>query len=152
LIKKLALNLGWVETSPDEKLHHTRGLLRSEVLSEAVALDISEIRKAALAYFYSIKHSSQNANNKSAAFKNFALSPDVLNVVWDAGVIYGDDSDFEFVKSEYLKASFAVEKNRIMHALASARKPYQIRNVLEFALSGNVRTQDITSYVLFFEI
>ncbi|KAI8837566.1 peptidase family M1-domain-containing protein [Chytridium lagenaria] len=38
LVKPIAIKLGWNETDPDTSIHHGRALMRSEILSEAVAL------------------------------------------------------------------------------------------------------------------
>jgi hypothetical protein len=51
--------------------------------------------------------------------------------------------DFEFAVKAYEVASSPIDKKRLMHALSSARKPYQIRQVLDMTLSGKVRKQDI---------
>ncbi|KAJ3415879.1 hypothetical protein HDV05_003943 [Chytridiales sp. JEL 0842] len=158
LIEPIAAALGWNETSKDTSKYHTRGLLRSEILSEAVALGDKETVSKALEYFYTIKNASIDAGifdnslgttifDLTKIESNLDLSPDLLNVVWDAGVIYGTEEDYEFVLKTYEKASFAVDKSRLLHALSSARRPHLIWETLNLALSNKVRRQDLTSVI-----
>ncbi|KAJ3187595.1 hypothetical protein HK101_009312 [Irineochytrium annulatum] len=148
----IARSLGWNETDDDVSVHHGRALLRSEILSEAIALNIPEFTKQALEYFHTIKDSMRHHDGlKALSFEEaqakLTLAPGVLNVVWDAGVIWGTDGDYDFVLEAYENATFAVDKERLLHALASARKPYQIRQTLEMTLNGKVRRQDITKLI-----
>ncbi|KAI9357634.1 peptidase family M1-domain-containing protein [Zopfochytrium polystomum] len=77
---------------------------------------------------------------------HLGLPPDVLGPIWDAGVVHGDDRDFAFAVRAYETLTSATEKDRVMHALASARKAYQIREVLGMTLGGKVRKQDVTTF------
>ncbi|KAJ3321940.1 hypothetical protein HDU76_013989, partial [Blyttiomyces sp. JEL0837] len=161
-ISNIVLSLGWNETSTETRSHHGRALLRSELLTLSLSLGMHDTVTTALDYFHQLRNASANAqlnlgldgSDKEMIGEivdkvqgSLGLATDLLGVIWDAGVIYGDDSDFEFAMSAYLTSNSATDKNRIMHALASARKPYQIREVLDLTLSGKVRKQDIPSFL-----
>jgi hypothetical protein len=155
LIDPIATSLGWNETSEDKTSHHGRGILRSEVLSEAVALGSQDFVAKALEYFYSIKNASIEAGlydtrqtsdfDFSSIQSRLNLSPDLLNVVWDAGVIWGHEDDYDFVLKAYEKATFAVDKVRLIHALASTRRPEKVWQTLSLALTDKVKKQDVTT-------
>ncbi|KAJ3219009.1 hypothetical protein HDU67_002999 [Dinochytrium kinnereticum] len=149
LVGPLAIKLGWNETDPDVSSHHGRALMRSEILSEAVALGVPEIVDIALEYYHQLKNNSKTQSDLSVSDlqASVGLPADLLNVVWDSGVIYGDETDYKFVLELYQRTTFAVDRDRLMHALASARKQYLIRETLDFTLSGKVRKQDITKFI-----
>lgn len=54
---------------------------------------------------------------------------------------------YEWVLQRYRNETSATEQQRLLHALASTRKPYLQMRTLELALSGEVRRQDIHRYV-----
>ncbi len=75
------------------------------------------------------------------------LSADVLPAIYNAGVIYGDLEDYLFVMEKFKKSTFASEQIMLLHALASSKTPYLQAKTLEFAISGQVRNQDIQSVI-----
>ncbi|KAJ3095954.1 hypothetical protein HDU97_006340 [Phlyctochytrium planicorne] len=149
LLTPLALSLGWAETEPNSPLKHGRALMRAEILSEAVALGVKEVVEVALDFYHQMKNNSISLKllTPTDIQQSIKLPADLLGLVWDAGVIYGDETDYEFVKNLYSKATFASDKERFAHAMASARKEYLIRETLDFAISGSVRKQDITTVI-----
>ena len=75
--------------------------------------------------------------------KTIDVETDVLSAIYDAGVIFGDLHDYEFVRDKFLASTFAPEQQVLLHAMASSRTPYLQAKTLEFAISGKVRKQDI---------
>ncbi|RKO87920.1 ERAP1-like C-terminal domain-containing protein, partial [Blyttiomyces helicus] len=140
----LVQSLGWMETSEDKSLWHLRARLRSELLSEAVAVNHAPTVKTALEYFAELR-GEVDAGHASILT---TLSPDVLNVIYDTGVICGTEDDYEWVLAQYLDSnSTAQDKARLLHALASAKLPYLQKRTLDLILQGHVRKQDIISLI-----
>ena len=133
LIKKIVKSVGWTETCTDCGNLHVRALLRARILGEAVRNGHQETVQTALKYYKFYKE------GKRAEIK---VSQDVFGAIYDAGVIYGDLSDYEFIQSQFLKSTFAPEQQLLLHALASSKLPYLQTRTLEFALSKQVRLQD----------
>lgn len=49
--------------------------------------------------------------------------------------------------AKFLQSTFAPEQQTLLHALASTRTPYLQAKTLEFAISGEVRKQDIQGLI-----
>ncbi|RKO93637.1 peptidase family M1-domain-containing protein, partial [Blyttiomyces helicus] len=140
----LVQSLGWIETSDNQLTWNLRARLRSELLSEAVTANYAPTVKTALEYFAELR-SETNARLNSTA-KN--LSPDVLNVIYDTGVIYGTEDDYEWVLAQYLDSNATGQvKARLLHALASAKIPYLQKRTLDLILQGHVRKQDVSALI-----
>ena len=108
ILKRLVESMSWNETSQ----HHGHSLLRSEILSEAIALSMPKTVNKALEYFSIIKSvtlgqplSDSNIiiefTDRDLARGQVAsgLTTDLLNVVWDAGVIHGKYERFKLKNS-----------------------------------------------------
>ena len=51
----------------------------------------------------------------------FSISPNLKNVIYMAGIRYGDESDWELMWDQYLKETDATEKGKLLHALGQTR-------------------------------
>ncbi|KAI9350667.1 peptidase family M1-domain-containing protein [Obelidium mucronatum] len=99
VLDPIVTNLGWTETTTDKTTHHTRALLRAEVLDQAVAVNHAETVSRALAYFQQLKNSSNsNSNNEPSSFPIH-----LTGLIWNTGVMYGTDQDFEFVLTAFFR-------------------------------------------------
>jgi aminopeptidase N len=132
LVENVIKSIGWKETNTAAKDVHGRALLRGRLLSEAVRNNHPATVEIAMEYFQQIK-----------AGKKIDVETDVLSAIYDAGVIYGNLHDYEFVRDKFLSSTFAPEQQVLLHALASSKAPYLQAKTLEFAISGKVRKQDI---------
>ena len=133
LLVNIVKSVGWVENCPTCDNLHVRALLRARILGEAVRNGHPATVQQALKYynFY-----------KQGKLEEIKVSPDVFGAIYDAGVIYGDLSDYEFIQQQYLKSTFAPEQQLLLHALAASKSPYLQQRTLEFALTDKVRLQD----------
>lgn len=66
---------------------------------------------------------------------------------YDTGVIYGNEDDYNWIMAMYTETTFAADQEKLLHALASTRKPYLQHRTLEFAISGRVRKQDVMTLI-----
>ncbi|KAJ3060119.1 hypothetical protein HK102_009660, partial [Quaeritorhiza haematococci] len=145
--KDLALlastNVGDVTTTAKvmELNAHARALLRSELLSEMVATEDPRTVAKALEY-YRLLRGKAGIPTSSAVLDppNLGLSPDVLNVIYDTGIIYGTESDYDFIIHLYKTATFAADQRRLLHALASMRRPYLQQRTLSLAITVDPAT------------
>ena len=133
LLVNIVKSVGWTETCPECDNLHVRALLRARILGEAVRNGHPETVQTALKYYNYYKQGKKSEIN---------VSPDVFGAIYDAGVIYGELADYEFIQEQYLKSTFAPEQQMLLHALASAKTPYLQSRTLEFALTDKVRLQD----------
>ncbi|KAI8896940.1 peptidase family M1-domain-containing protein [Globomyces pollinis-pini] len=134
LIEKVIAHVGWVETTADDSAHHLRAMLRARLLAEAVRNNHKSTVAKALEYFKLIK---------SGQTDKVDVAPDVFGAIYDAGVIYGDLDDYDFVLSKFKASTFAPDQQIYLHALASSPVPYLQARTCSIAISGAVRKQDI---------
>ncbi|KAJ3268582.1 hypothetical protein HDV01_002561 [Terramyces sp. JEL0728] len=134
LIENVLKIVGWTETSKDESEHHLKGMLRARLLGEAVRNNHKATVEKALEYFKLIK---------AGQAEKVPVSPDVFGAIYDAGIIYGDLSDYEFILEKYLTSTFAPDQQLYLHALAATKTPYLQGRTLALAISGAVRKQDM---------
>ncbi|TPX61966.1 hypothetical protein SpCBS45565_g07130 [Spizellomyces sp. 'palustris'] len=132
LLHQIIQKVDWEDDESKSNQGHLMALLRSEVLGKAVFLGDLDTVEEALWYFGKLKNGT-----------SVELTPDVLGVVYDAGVIWGSEADYEWVYKSYLSATSAQEEQRLLHALASVRQPYLQLRTLTLALSEHVRKQDL---------
>ncbi|KAJ3362304.1 hypothetical protein HDU91_003482, partial [Kappamyces sp. JEL0680] len=135
LIEKVIRSIGWSEDDSNTN-NHGRALLRSQLLQEAVRNNHEDTVSTALGYFKQLRDGV-----------SLQLSADVIPAVYDAGVIYGDLDDYEWVLSKFRSSSFAPEQQILLHALAATRTPYLQARTLAFAIGGEVRKQDIQGLI-----
>jgi hypothetical protein len=134
LIEKIVGSIGWIETSPDVSTHHTRALLRGRILAEAVRNNHEVTVATALKYFKLFKEGNHD---------QIPVSADVFGAIYDAGVLYGDLEDYNFILNKFKESTFAPDQQLYLHALASSKTPYLQAKTLAFAISGEVRKQGI---------
>ncbi|KAK9817285.1 hypothetical protein WJX72_012218 [[Myrmecia] bisecta] len=73
--------------------------------------------------------------------------PDVRSAVYMIAVFSGNGATYNRVKQLYLTADDADEKERALRALAHVQSPDLIQQTLDFALSDDVRSQDMPSLI-----
>ena len=129
-------SIGWKETKENVEHEHERSKLRGRILREAVRNGHSKTTTKALAFFDAVKRG-----------ETIDLSPDTFEAIYIAGVLNGDESDYEFVLDRFLNTTFAPEQIRLLHALASTPVPYLQQRTLELAVSDAVRPQDTISVI-----
>ncbi|KAL2911705.1 Aminopeptidase 2 mitochondrial [Polyrhizophydium stewartii] len=138
LLGRVLRSLGWRETSKDKHMHHVRGLARATILQEAIRDGHTKTVAQAREYF---------AMLRAGRGDKVDVSPDVLGAVLVAGVMHGDESDYDWVLAQYLKSTFAADQQRYLFALASSPVSYLQMRTLNLTLTGEIRKQDITRLV-----
>ncbi|KAI9095612.1 peptidase family M1-domain-containing protein [Phlyctochytrium arcticum] len=137
LLDNVVKSVGWEESSTDLQNDmsnttdlHPRALLRSSILSKAVALGHTDTVKTALKYFDQIQHN-----------KSLELDPDVMNVVYEAGVLWSDSAAYEWVYDQYTKSHGLPSQIalRLLSALCSSQVPNHQLRTLKLALSKQLR-------------
>ncbi|KAJ8327409.1 Aminopeptidase 2 mitochondrial, variant 2 [Batrachochytrium dendrobatidis] len=138
VIHKMVKSIGWVETSKDTSQHHMRALLRGLLLQEAVRSGHKKTIATALDYFKLLMEGKKDKVDVTA---------DALTAILVAGVMYGDEANYEWVLQQHLNSTFAPEKSRYLFALASSPVSYLQMRTLDLTLTDKIRKQDITSLV-----
>ncbi|ORY41927.1 hypothetical protein BCR33DRAFT_718578 [Rhizoclosmatium globosum] len=118
LLDPIVQSLGWIETSANKRDHHTRALLRSELLEFALSIG------------------------------NTTISTHLTGLVYNAGILFGDESDFEFIMNLYEKAVLASEKKLLQSALVLATRSHQVAALLEYALAPNHPREDMIDWLI----
>ncbi|KXS19056.1 hypothetical protein M427DRAFT_67604 [Gonapodya prolifera JEL478] len=128
IVKPLVDTVGWTEGGEP---NHLRSLLRAQVLAVAVAAGEPSTVAAARKLFKDLRGPNPPT-----------LSPEVLDVIYGAEVLYGGEEAYEFVFDLYRKATFATERQRLIRALAKTPDPPLISRNLHLIFSDEVRLQD----------
>ena len=136
LLDAVVASVGWEDDQGESS--HLRSKLRARLLQEAIRLRHPATTSKALKYFGLLRQGKGN---------RIKLSPDVYGAIFDAGVIHGTQADYNWVLQKYLNSTFAPEQQIYLHALASSPIPYLQARTLAFAISGQVRQQDIVTLV-----
>lgn len=124
--------VGWV---PKEGEHHTRGLLRSIIISKIGQHAHDPTVKEARLRF------------KAHIEKTEELPADLRAPVYRVVMANGDDETFNQMITLFKEATLSEEKDRVARALGAAKDPAVLRKVLSFAVSTEVRNQD-TPFVI----
>jgi len=128
LYSPIGKKLGW---DPKPKESDLDTLLRSVVLNQLGSNDDKAVVAEAKRRF---------ENNQT---KNEPISADIRSLVYKLVVANGDEKDYEAVLKIYKTAELHEEKLRALRALGYNTNPEIIQKTLKFALSGEVREQDI---------
>ncbi|KAH8729276.1 peptidase family M1-domain-containing protein [Ilyonectria robusta] len=95
---------------------------------------------------------SGDENAKAAAFEMFdkfikgdrdALQPNLRGSVFAVVLIYGGEAEYNAVLNEYVTAKQSSERNTALRSLGFAEDPKLIQRSLDYALSKEVKTQDL---------
>lgn len=126
--QKLFDRLGW-EKKEEEK--HTTALLRNLVIGSLGRLGDEEILDEAKKRF-----------NEFLKKPN-SLSPDLRSTVYSLVAWSGDEKTYEILLKQYKKATMQEEKLRFLGALSSFQDEMLLTRTLKFALSKEVRSQNL---------
>lgn len=123
VLEKIGKEVGW-HASKNEG--HTRGLLRSLVLSQQIAFNDQVVIKKGVEIYK--KHKSVPADIRAAVYYAVATN--------------GNEALHKKFIKDYINETLSEEKNRIGRALGQFRDPKLLKKTLEFSLSQHVRSQD----------
>ena len=85
-------------------------------------------------------------NEARNRFKNddfSSISPDLKAAIIEIVLEHGDENDFQSILSIIRQSDFQEEKERYMVSLGCIRDPNLLEKTLQFALSSEVRSQDV---------
>jgi len=118
--------LGWEKK---ENENHTDSLLRSLVISRLGHAGHEQINKEVTKMFNDVQ-------------KGKHINPDLKGVVYNLTSFQGGKKEYKTLISMYKKETLHEEKNRIGGALGNFKNEKILCEVVEFAMSENVRVQD----------
>lgn len=146
LVKPAIKQIGWDEERKDP---HLRRLLRTILLRFAVAVGEHRTTKEAKRLFKAIAggeievaRRSESEGAEEGAQRRPAVTPDVLDVIYDSAMLGGNQREHETLQAMFLNATFATEQQRILHAMCMAKPLFLVRRNLLFVTSPAVRLQD----------
>lgn len=124
VFEPLAKKIGWDKTKGES---HTKGLLRSLILSEL----------GGYGHVPTIEHAQKLFNAGKV------ISPDIRGVVYTLVAENGGQTEYKKFVKMYKAENLHEEKNRIGRAMANFKQPEILKQVLEFSISKDVRLQDM---------
>ncbi|XP_064596081.1 endoplasmic reticulum aminopeptidase 2-like [Liolophura sinensis] len=131
LLSPIIGKLGW-----EDKGSHLDKFLRQMVLREAVYLGQGS------AVPEGKRHFDQWMNEGKS------LDPNLKSVIYQAGVQYGGEKEWEFCWKRYQTTKVASEKKLMLSALAATRDTQLLTRYLHYSLDSNkIRSQDCASVI-----
>lgn len=134
LLLPIAGKLGW-EAKPGEE-DHTKGLLRSQVLSRIGCFGHEPTRERARTLF--AKHLEAVRTQADCG----QIHADLRSTVYRIVASDGDMETFHQLVELFKRTDLNEEQNRLSSALGMFSDPAILQATLEFAMSGDVRSQD----------
>lgn len=133
LMKKQMTRLGWKK----EGDYLTRRL-QSLLISVAVSYgDVNTVKEATDRF----NQWMQNTDN---------IDPELQGRIFDAGIMYGSEKEWTFVKSQYLTVLVPSKRSQLMKALAKSRDDSLLSRYLQYALDNKIiKQQDISTVIKF---
>jgi aminopeptidase 2 len=129
LVKDKAHELGWTFGDNDG---HIEQQFKAMMFGSAGISGDEQITKAALEMFDKFK-----AGDKSA------IHPNIRGSVYAIVLAKGGKSEYDTIINEAVHASTADERNSALRSLGRAKSPELIQRTMDFALSKDVKGQDI---------
>ncbi|XP_074661085.1 glutamyl aminopeptidase-like isoform X2 [Tubulanus polymorphus] len=144
LYKKYMLNLmsrimgqvGWYD-APRDKPDNLKIYLRSLLLSIAIKLDHKPSIKKGKELFEGWKT------------QGTVLDPNLKDVVYHAGIVGGDEDNWNYCWEQYNKTQVPSEKSKLLYALAATKDGILLNKYLQFSLDQTkIRPQDTVSVII----
>ncbi|CAH1155326.1 unnamed protein product [Phaedon cochleariae] len=129
LLNKIYLKLGW---NPHPSETHVDALLRSIILNRFASLGDENMMKEARERF------SKHVKSEEK------LSADLRSACYKCVLLNGGRREFETLLELYRSTDLNEEKMRIVLSLGCTRKDELLKELLQFGLSDEVKTQDST--------
>ncbi|KAM0440052.1 hypothetical protein ACHAPT_001155 [Fusarium lateritium] len=129
LVSKKANEVGWDITDADD---HMTQRLKGLMFGKAAMVEDEPTKKAAFEMF-----------DKFIKGDRDALQPNLRSSVFAVVLSYGGEAEYNAVVKEYETAKQSSERNTALRSLGFAQDPTLIKRTLEYALSDQVKTQDL---------
>ncbi|XP_012221595.1 endoplasmic reticulum aminopeptidase 1-like isoform X2 [Linepithema humile] len=131
LLNPITKYVGWKDEGT-----HLKKLLRTTVLKSAIELEMTEVVKPAKNLF------------QDWISKNKRIAPDIRNIVYMAGVKFGEETEWLHCWNVYLKTQIQSEKLVMLQALGAAMDPWLLKRYLRFSLNRDlIKAQDVNTVI-----
>ncbi|KPM33936.1 Aminopeptidase 2, mitochondrial [Neonectria ditissima] len=129
LVSKKANELGWEFTDDDD---HMTQRFKALMFGKAAISGDEKAKAAAFEMF-----------EKFIGGDRDALQPNLRGSVFAVALVYGGEAEYDAIVKEYQTAKQSSERNTALRSLGFAEDPKLIKRSLNYALSKDVKTQDL---------
>ncbi|XP_060872010.1 endoplasmic reticulum aminopeptidase 1-like [Metopolophium dirhodum] len=127
LLGPVARSVGW-----DDQGTHLEKLMRSQILSAAIIYGIEDVVKEAKNRF------------EEWMYENKRVPPNLREVIYLAGIIYGDVKEWNFCWDKYNQSRVPSERQLLLTVLGASNDPWLLQKLLSTTLdSTKVKAQDV---------
>lgn len=129
IVKDKAHELGWEFKDGDG---HIEQQFKSLLFGSAGLASDEKIKQAAFDMFNKFKNGDR-----------IAIHPNLRSSVYAIVLVNGGKEEYEVILNEYRNAKTSAERNTALRAIGRAKDPELIKRTLDYALSSEVKGQDI---------
>ncbi|XP_011687663.1 PREDICTED: endoplasmic reticulum aminopeptidase 1-like isoform X2 [Wasmannia auropunctata] len=131
LMGPITKHIGWTDEGS-----HLKKLLRIAVLKSAIELEMDDVVKSARNLF------------QDWMSKGKRIAPNVRNIVYMAGIKFGDEADWQHCWQVYLRTQFQSEKLLMLQALGATMDPWLLKRYLRLSLNRNLlKAQEVNTVI-----
>ncbi|XP_025987257.2 endoplasmic reticulum aminopeptidase 1 isoform X2 [Solenopsis invicta] len=128
LLDPISRYIGWTDEGS-----HLKKLLRTEVLKSAIELEMDNVVKSARSLF-------------QEWVKGKRIAPNIRNIVYMAGIKFGQEADWQHCWQVYLNTQIQSEKLLMLQALGATMDPWLLKRYLQFSLDRNLfKAQEVNT-------
>ncbi|XP_011878756.1 PREDICTED: endoplasmic reticulum aminopeptidase 1-like isoform X2 [Vollenhovia emeryi] len=115
---------------------HLKKLLRMAVLKSAIELEMDDVVKSAKNLF------------QEWISKGKRIAPNIRNIVYMAGIKFGEESDWQHCWQVYLKTQIQSEKLSMLQALGATMDPWLLKRYLQLSLNRSLlNAQEVNTVI-----
>ncbi|XP_029156922.1 endoplasmic reticulum aminopeptidase 1-like isoform X5 [Nylanderia fulva] len=131
LLGPITKYIGWKDEGS-----HLKKLLRITVMKSAIELEMDDVVKSARNLF------------KEWISNRTRIAPNIRNIVYMAGVKFGEEADWRYCWQVYLESQIQNEKIMMLQALGTAMDPWLLKLYLRFSLNRTlIKAQDVNTII-----
>ncbi|XP_071654206.1 endoplasmic reticulum aminopeptidase 1 isoform X2 [Temnothorax longispinosus] len=131
LLGPITRYIGWTDEGS-----HLKKLLRIAVLKAAIKLGMNDVVKSARSLF------------QDWISKGKRIAPNIRNIVYMAGIKFGEEADWQHCWQVYLKTQIQSEKLLMLQALGASRDPWLLKRYLRLSLDRNLlKAQEVNTVI-----
>ncbi|KAL0129951.1 hypothetical protein PUN28_001901 [Cardiocondyla obscurior] len=129
LLGPITKYIGWTDEGS-----HLKKLLRITVLKSAIELEMDDVVKSAKSIF------------QDWMSKGKRIAPNIRDIVYMAGIKFGDETDWQHCWQIYLKTQVQSEKLLMLQALGATMDPWLLKRYLQLSLNRNMlKAQEVNT-------
>ncbi|XP_077259452.1 endoplasmic reticulum aminopeptidase 1 isoform X1 [Temnothorax americanus] len=131
LLGPITRYIGWTDEGS-----HLKKLLRIAVLKSAIELEMNDVVKSARSLF------------QDWISKGKRIAPNIRNIVYMAGIKFGEEADWQHCWQVYLKTQIQSEKLLMLQALGATMDPWLLKRYLRLSLNRNLlKAQEVNTVI-----